>query len=63
MQNLNCKAFIIFNLQIYIEAEMKEKFWCKPTFFRRQIFFCVYMLKKMSFLGDKYMKYYGRTWL
>ena len=46
MQNLNCKLANkgFFNLQIYyIEAEMKEKFWCKPTFFSQSDFLlCVY---------------------
>ena len=53
MQNLNCKLANegFFNLQIYyIEAEMKEKFWCKPTFFSQSDFLlCVYD-KKCLFL-------------
>ena len=53
MQNLNCKLANkgFFNLQIYyIEAEMKETFWCKPTFFSPSDFLlCVYD-KKCLFL-------------
>lgn len=33
---------------------MKEKFWCKPTFFRRQIFFCAYMIKNVFPWGEIY---------
>ena len=37
---------------------MKENLAVNQEFLRRQIFWCGYMIKKLSFLEEKYIKFY-----